>query len=176
MAFLPGLTNAVNFASANANLGPQRVTLTGAVIAIYWNNAQYKEIADISFTVDYGEEEIYSIDSPYPQEIAGNKIMVSGSVKSFRLKLNGGLQGKNLRPLFTDVSQAPYVGLRITDRSTSEDIIFIPQCKITSETHTIPAKGVYMIDFNFKGIIPLFALDRVDPSQNLFGLPTIPTF
>ncbi len=136
------------------------VTITGAMIEIYWNNNQYKEVADVSFTVDYGEEEIYGIDSPYPQEIAGGKVTISGTVKSFRLKQSGGLQGRSLRPLYTDVSAAPYVGLRVTDRSTGEDIIFIPQCKVSSESHTIPTRGTYRIDFNFKGMVPLFALDR----------------
>jgi hypothetical protein len=136
------------------------VTIVGAMISIFWNNQQYKEIADISFSIDYGEEEIYGIDSPYAQEISGNKISISGNVSSFRLKLNGGLQGKNLRPLFTDVSAAPYVSLRVSDRSTSEDIIFIPQCKISNESHSIPSKGTYKLNFNFKGMVPLFALDR----------------
>jgi len=136
------------------------VTITGAQISIFWNNTQYKEIADITFTVSYGEEEVYGIDSQYPQEILGGKISISGNVTGFRLKNNGGLQAKNLRPLFTDVSAAPYVSLRVSDRSTSEDIIFIPQCKITEESHTIPSKGVYKLNFSFKGMVPLFALDR----------------
>lgn len=146
------------------------LVITGASIEIFWNNTQYKEVADISFTVDYGEEEIYGIDSPYPQEISGGKISITGTVKSFRLKQSGGLQGKNLRPLYTDVSAAPYVGLRVSHRSTGEDIIFIPQCKITSESHTIPAKGVYMINFSFKGMVPMFALDRVSPGGILGAL------
>jgi hypothetical protein len=136
------------------------VTITGALITIYWNNALYKEVADVSFTISYGEEEIWGIDSPYPQEIAGGKISVSGNIRGFRLKMSGGLQGKTLRPLFTDVSAAPYVSLRVTDRSTAEDIVFIPQCKVTSEDHTVPTKGTYRLNFSFKGIVPYFALDR----------------
>ena len=136
------------------------VVITGAHIEIFWNNLQYKEVADISFTVDYGEEEIYGIDSPYAQEIAGGKITISGQVSGFRLKLSGGLQAKNLRPLFSDVSANPLVSLRVSDRATSEDIIFIPQCKISSESHTIPSKGTYKLNFSFKGMVPYFALDR----------------
>lgn len=136
------------------------VVLTGALIQIHWNNAQYKEVADISFTVDYGEYPIGQIDSPYAAEIAGGAISVTGTVNGFRLKLDGGLQGKNLRPLFTDVSAAPYVSLRVSDRNTKEDILFIPQCKIVSESHSIPSRGTYKLSFQFRGIIPYFALDR----------------
>lgn len=136
------------------------VVITGAHIEIFWNNLQYKEVADISFTVDYGEEEIYGIDSPYAQEIAGGKITVSGQVNGFRLKLSNGLQAKNLRSLFTDVSASPYVSLRISDRATSEDLMFIPQCKISSETYTFPNKGTVKLNFSFKGMVPYFPLDR----------------
>jgi hypothetical protein len=136
------------------------VTMTGATITIFWNNQQYKEVADVSFTVDYGEEEIDGIDSPYAQEIAGGKIRISGQINGFRIKNSGGLQAKNLRPLFTDQSAAPYVSLRITDRSTSEDVAFFPQCKISSESHSIPTRGTYKLNFSFKAIIPLWALDR----------------
>lgn len=136
------------------------VVITGAQITLYTNNSQYKEVADVSFTVDYGEYTVGQIDSPYPAEIAGGMINVSGNVSGFMLKLSGGLQGKNLRPLFNNVSAAPYVGLRISDRSTQTDIIFIPQCKVTSESHSIPAKGTYKLNFSFKGMVPLFALDR----------------
>ncbi len=136
------------------------VTLVGAQIEIFWNNLIYKEVADISFTVDYGEEEIYGVDSQYAQEIAGGKITVSGQVNGFRLKLSNGLQAKNLRSLFSDVTASPYVSLRVSDRSTSEDLIFIPMCKISSETYSIPNRGTVKLNFSFKGIVPFFPLDR----------------
>ena len=136
------------------------VVITGAQIEIFWNNLQYKEIADITFTVDYGEEEIFGIDSPYAQEIAGGRITVSGQVNGFRLKLSNGLQAKNLRSLFSDVSSSPYVSLRASDRSTKEDLIFIPMCKISSETYSIPNRGTVKLNFSFKGMVPYFPLDR----------------
>lgn len=136
------------------------VVITGAHIEIFWNNQQYKEVADITFTCDYGEYTIGQIDSPYPAEIAGGMIDISGQVSGFRLKNSGGLQAKNLRPLFTDQSANPYVSLRVTDRATQEDIIFIPQCKISSENHNIPSKGTYKLNFSFKGMVPFWALDR----------------
>jgi hypothetical protein len=136
------------------------VVITGPHINLYINNQLFKEVESISFSVDYGEDEIYGVDSPYPQEISGGKITVSGSVNSLRLKLSGGLQAKNMRSLFSDVSASPYISIRISDRATSEDIIFIPQCKISNESHSVAAKGTYKLNFNFKGMVPLFALDR----------------
>lgn len=136
------------------------VVITGAHIEIFWNNQQYKEVADVSFTVIYEQSEIFGIDSQYCQELADGKVSVSGQVNGFRLKLSNGLQAKNLRPLFSDVTASPYVSLRISDRATSEDLIFIPKCKIESETYTIPNKGTVKLNFNFKGLVPYFPLDR----------------
>lgn len=136
------------------------VVITGAQINLYINNQLYKEVESVSFSVNYEENEIRGIDSQYTQELAGGAISVSGSIQGLRLKLNGGLQAKNIRPLFTDVSASPYISIRISDRSTSEDIIFIPQCKCSDESHSVPNRGTYKLNFNFKGMVPYFSLDR----------------
>lgn len=136
------------------------LVLVGANIKIYINNKVYKEVQSVSFNVDYAETEIYGIDSPWAQEIASNRITVRGSVSGLRVKLSGGLQGSNMRPLFQDVEAAPYISIRIQDRATSEDIIFIPQAKVSRESHSMATKSIYRISFEFVGQIPLFALDR----------------
>lgn len=138
----------------------QAMILTGANIKLYVNNQVYKEVQSVNFTVDYGETEIYGIDAPYPQEIATTKISVRGTVTGLRIKLSGGLQAKNLRPLFVDVLASPYISLRISDRYSGEDILFIPNAKVTRESHSIATKSTYKLNFDFVGQIPLFALDR----------------
>lgn len=136
------------------------LVLAGPNIKLYLNNKVYKEVQAISITVDYGEMEIFGIDAPYAQEIASTRITVKGQVSGLRLKLSGGLQASNLRPLFLDSAAAPYISLRIQDRATGEDILFIPKVKITLESHAIATKSSYKLNFNFIGQIPLFALDR----------------
>ena len=136
------------------------IILTGAQIRIYINNKLYGPVQSISFQVDYAETEIYGIDSPYAQEIASNRITVRGSVNGLRIKMSGGLQGSNMRPTFIDLAASPYISIRIQDRSTSEDIIFIPNAKISRESHTAAVKSSYKLNFDFVGQIPLFALDR----------------
>ncbi len=134
--------------------------LSGANIKLYVNNKLYKEVQSISLNVDYGEEETYGIDAPYAQEISGKRITVRGSVNGLRVKMSGGLQAMNLRPLFLDTAASPYISLRIQDRATGEDIVFIPKCKVSAESHSIAVKSTYKLNFNFVGQIPQFALDR----------------
>lgn len=134
--------------------------LTGARITLWINNKQYKTVQSVNFSVDYGETEIYGIDSEYAQEIAGTKVTVRGSVQGLRIESDGGLQGQNMRPLYSDLMASPYISIRIQDRRSTEDIIFIPNAKVTKETHTIGMKSVYHLNFDFVGQIPQFALDR----------------
>ena len=65
-----------------------------------------------------------------------------------------------MRPLFGDVAASPYISIRIQDRQTGEDILFIPNAKVSKEAHTIATKATYKLSFDFVGQIPLFALDR----------------
>lgn len=134
--------------------------LTGAMIKLYINNTQYKVVQSVSLDVDYGEEGIYGIDTPWAQEIAGNRASVRGNVKGLRIRYSGGLQAGNLRPAFFDLAASPYISIRIQDRSTGEDIVLITKAKVSRESHAVGIKGTYKLSFDFVGQIALFALDR----------------
>lgn len=136
------------------------IILTGANIKLYINNQVYKVTQSVSFVVDYGEEEIRGIDVGWAQEIGGGTMSVRGSVQGLRVKNSGGLQASNIRPLFVDLLASPYVSIRIQDRSTGEDIVYIPQAKVTQESHSASTKSTYKLNFSFIGQIALFALDR----------------
>ncbi|MCC7443184.1 MAG: hypothetical protein IT285_16245 [Bdellovibrionales bacterium] len=136
------------------------VVLSGANIVLYVNNKKYNEVRSVNLVVDYGEQEIYGIDADYPQEIAPGRVTVRGQVQGVRVKFSGGLQAFSLRPLFQDRYAGNYVSIRIQDRDTEEDIVYVPNAKVSRETHVAAAKGVYSLSFDFAGQIPYFALDR----------------
>lgn len=136
------------------------IILVGAHIKVYINNQVYKTVQSITLTVDYGEQEIYGIDAAHAQEIAPTRLSVRGSVQGLRVKNSGGLQAQSIRPLFIDLLASPYISIRIQDRSTGEDILYIPQAKVSQESHTMATKSTYKMNFNFVGQVPLFALDR----------------
>lgn len=136
------------------------ITLLGAHINVYINNKIYKVTQSINLEVDYGEDGIFGIDTPWAQEIAGGRATVRGSVKGLRIKYSGGIQADNMRPLFTDLAASPYISIRIQDRSTGEDIALITQAKVSRESHSASVKGSYKLNFDFVGQMILFALDR----------------
>ena len=137
----------------------QAIVLRGVDCRLYISGNEYPEVQSINFTVDYGEQEIYGIDSPYPQEIAVTRISVQGQVSGVSVKLKGGLQGHDIRTTIDKILHHPYTSLRIKDRHSDKDIFWLPQMKVTNETFSVNAKGVATVTFNFKGIIPYFPLD-----------------
>lgn len=136
------------------------LTLAGPHIKVFINNKVYPYIKQLSLNIDYGESEIYGIDAEYAQEIAPTRVSVRGSVIGLRVKLSGGLQAMNMRPGFGDIAAGPYISIRIQDRTTQEDILFIPHAKVTKESHVVAVKQTYQLNFDFVGQVPLFALDR----------------
>jgi hypothetical protein len=137
------------------------VVLSGALVRIYINNRVYNEAQAVSYTIDYGEVEVYGIDSPFPQEIHSTRAMVAGSISGLRLRNSGGIQPFKARPKITDVIKAEYISLRIQDRSTGEDILFIPNAKVSKQSLQVQAKGIVRLSFDFKGLIGFEPMDRV---------------
>lgn len=134
--------------------------IAGAHLRIFINGVAYNEAQQLSYSIDYGEEPIYGIDSVFPQEIKITRVSVQGSISGVRLANSNGLQGSNIRPGIRDSIFAPYISIRISDRRTGEDIMFIPYARVTNESLNVSAKGVARVSFNFTGLQAQQPLDR----------------
>ena len=135
-------------------------TIAGAHLKLYINGEVFSEVQQVSYTIDYGEEPIYGIDSVFPQEIKITRVSVQGTVSGLRIANTGGLQGSNARPGIRDSIFAPYISIRLYDRRTGEDIMFIPNARVTNEKLDVSAKGVAKMNFSFIGLQPQQPLDR----------------
>jgi len=128
--------------------------LAGAHIRVYIGELLLDEATSVSYNIDYGETEIYGIDSLYPQEIAATKMTTNGSITSLIIRGSGGLQNKSAIPLINSILQSPYVAIRIEDRQTSEVLFYCPQSKISNFSMTAQSGSTAKLSLNFKGIIP----------------------
>jgi hypothetical protein len=135
-------------------------TVTGAHVRLFINGEVYNEVQQLSWTIDYGEEPIYGIDSIFPQEIKITRISVQGSVSGVRVSDSKGLQGQEARPRVRDSMFAPYISIRVSDRNSGEDLIFIPYARITNEKVEVSAKSVMKTSFSFTGLQARQPLDR----------------
>jgi hypothetical protein len=136
------------------------VTLSGALVKIYINGLVYNEAQSVSYVIDYGEREIYGIDTPFPQEIHSTRLMVAGAISGIRIKKSGGLHSFNAVPIISDIIKAQYVNIRIQDRSSGEDLLFVPNAKITKQNFQVRAKGVAILSFEFRGLVGFEVADR----------------
>lgn len=137
----------------------QSVVLKGAEVKTYISDKLYAEVQSIQYNIDYGEQEIYGIDSPFPQEIAPGRVSVQGTVNGLVIKNLGGLQAYDIRAKINEILFAPYTSLRLKDRHSDKDLFWLPQMKVVAESVQIQAKGVVRVSFTFKGIIPYNPLD-----------------
>lgn len=135
------------------------IVLKGAEVKLYIGGQLYPEVQNLSWTIDYGEQEIYGIDSPYPQEIRTTRTSVQGQISGVRVKSSGGTQGAGARPKINEILNGPYVAIRVQDKFSQQDMLFLPQAKIINENVTINAKGVVKLSFSFKGIVPYGEID-----------------
>ncbi len=135
------------------------VVLRGADCKLYLAGNLYSEVQNITYIIDYGEIEIFGVDSVNPQEIATTRITIQGTINGVRVRNSGGLQGSAARPYILESLYGPYISLRIKDRNSGEEIIYMPQIKVTREQMTIQAKGVVKLNFSFKAMIAYGPLD-----------------
>lgn len=135
-------------------------TIQGFAIKIFINGKVFGEVQEASWTLDYAEQEIYGIDSVFPQEISTAKIATYGNIKGLRLRQTNGLQSINARPLLEKALANPYISIRIQDRLSGEDLLFCPNAKISSEAWNVAAKGILSLSFSFRAMSGLQPLDR----------------
>lgn len=139
----------------------------GADIILWINDVIYPQVNSAAWDIDWGEQPIYGIDDPFPQEIAPvGRVSVQGSISGLKLRFDGGLQGAQIRSIIGSILSAPYISIRIQDRVVKEDLLYIVDGKVSRERVQVQAKGLVSINFNFIGTKPFQPLDRVTTPKN----------
>lgn len=134
------------------------VVVKGADVRVYFGGTLYP-IQSITWTINHGENEIYGIDSPYPQEIGTGQVSVTGSITGISIKNTGDAQGYGLRPKINEILHGSYISIRVQEREFEKTMLWIPQAKIVSESYVINNKSTAKVNMSFRGIIPYNMLD-----------------
>lgn len=115
----------------------------------------------LTFRVSQGQKEIFTVDSPFPQEIGQGlgPSMVRGSMSVFLPKGQSletlGLVPFRLRNRDTTnamMAMSRYFHLRIYDRVTSELVMSADFVKVGDYSVSIQARSVVKCDLNFSGV------------------------
>lgn len=115
----------------------------------------------INFSVSQGQKAIYTVDSPFIQELAQGAApsMVSGSVTLFMPKgsdpVRAGLAVPTVDFNATDdplMVTSRYLNWRFYDRYTSELAFAVNFVKVSNWSTSISAKAVVQVNLNFEGL------------------------
>lgn len=135
-------------------------TIQGSAVKIFINGKVWGAAQEVSWTTDYAEKELYGIDNPFPQEIYGAKVATYGSIKGLRTRQSGGTQGVGLRPILQEFASSPYVSIRIQDRYSGEDLVYMPKAKVSSEALSVGTKGILVLNIQFRAMAGWQPQDR----------------
>jgi len=142
---------------SNVHTGP------GLTLKIHYpSNSQEKTIGfctNLQYTVTNGQKPIFTVDSPFPAEIAqsASPSMVRGSMTLF-LPKGSTPESSGLVPYRTDEQQrsniaaTKYLNLRIYDRLTKQLVMSLDYCKVSQYTVNIRSKSVVTVDMSFEGM------------------------
>ena len=128
------------------------VTLSGAQIKLLINDVEYGQAQAIQYTIDTADQEIYGIDSIFPQEIAPSRSQVYGTISGLRVN-NFDLQSMGIRDNNSTFLGSGYSSIRLVSRVDGKNIIEIPMARISNEQFSVSAKGTAKVTFSFRAIL-----------------------
>jgi hypothetical protein len=135
------------------------VTVSGAQVKLLINDIEYGQAQSIQYTIDTADQEIYGIDSIFPQEIAPVRSQVYGAISGIKVA-NFDLQSMGIRDNNDTVLGSGYSTIRLVDRKTGKNINNIPTARISNEQFSVSAKGTAKISFNFRAILAIQSGDK----------------
>jgi len=116
--------------------------------------------SNLNFTVDMGQKEIFTVDSPFPQEIAqgAKQSMVRGTVTLYMRKRKDPVRDALVVGTSYDTAdpQMPfsrYINWRFYDRVTQELAFAINYVKVGQFSVNVQAKQVVVYTLIFTGMI-----------------------
>jgi hypothetical protein len=148
---------------------------TGAKLKVFIDNGTTEYplgiVQAVSFTVTQGQKAIFTVDSPFPAEIAqaAAPSMVRGTM-TVLMPEGVTLEGAGLVPFRTsglgsggDLSPNPgsvenfvhsahskYIHVRLVDRKTNEKWVSLDYLKVSSYSISVQAKGIVRAELQFE--------------------------
>jgi len=123
-------------------------TLRGADVQVYINGQLMPEAQSITYNEQMMQDNIYGIDSPFPQETAITRYLVNGSISGLQLRTDR-LSTTRIMAQYTNLLSAPYIKITIKDRYTGSIITDISRAVVSAKSITVQAKSIVRVNFSF---------------------------
>lgn len=138
-------------------------TAPSLILKVSYESGEEKTIgyaSNLAFTVTQGQKPIFTVDSPFPVEIAqaASASMVSGTMSIYLLKGSTpesvGLVPYRVSKSGSDIMSAAtkYCNIRLYSRGDNTLVFSCDYCKVSTYTVAVTAKRVVQVNLNFDGI------------------------
>lgn len=129
-----------------------RKTIAGADAKLYVNNKLLGIVPSFSYEISSGVEAIRGIDDPMPQELAETVVTIRGSLTMYRLRNDGGAEGRGLMGLPSKVELEKYCTLYLVDRFTDKVLFASNKARFTSQSWNVQSKGLIQGNLSWQAI------------------------
>ncbi len=134
----------------------QALTISGASVVVFVNAVPYGKVTNIDWDISTPIEELRGCDSPQPYELAVTHTAVGGTLYVLRTLGDGGAEGAGMTAPLIDVGKTRYVSLTLLERRTKRILFESQRVAISSQSWSIPERGVT------KGTITFLSIDAVN--------------
>lgn len=127
-------------------------TIVGSDVKLYVNNRLLGIVPSFSYSISTGVEPIRGIDDPMPQELAETIVTISGTMQVYRLRNDGGVEGRGLMALPAKVELEKYITMALVDIFTDKVIFQTNRARISSQQWQVASKQVISGTLSFLAI------------------------
>lgn len=127
-------------------------TYTGADVKLYINNQLFGISPSFQITIDNGRKATYGVDQIYPFELMLTAYSVKGTAQCYRLKGDGGLEGRGLTLGQNDILFEKYITMSFVDRITDEVIFQFYNVGIINQNWKVANRSLLTGTFSFEAI------------------------
>lgn len=123
-----------------------------AELKIYVNGELFGVATGMNWEINDSVAAIHGIDRREAFELAEGAEDVTGSLRVFRLRGDGGLEGRGITALPHEKPLEKYISLTVTHRRTDELIFQSPRVRISTQKWDVTPKGLLQGSVTFRGI------------------------
>ncbi len=141
-------------AANNHISGERSTTVTAANVKVIFNGSVVGFVTEASWTIDFGNRPIYTIDSIIPAEIIPGPYRATFNLTGTKL-LKTSLEDSGLAYYPGVNLNSPYFTLAIIERESGNLLLNMKACSVDTIQNTIAAKAIAIINMTGTGFVAL---------------------
>lgn len=127
--------------------------LVGAGLELYINNTLYGITQSFEYTSSTHRKPIYGLDRSNPHELAPNVTMIQGTIRLYRERGSGGLEGAGLLAPIDTISREKYFSIGLIDIASGDLLVFYAdRCSVEQQSWSHMAGARVEGTFSFSAV------------------------